>query len=319
MTENFVTLFDSFFLPQGLALYESLKKNIPNFVLWVICMDPKTQLTLDSLMLTNIKTIDLNNVETPILQSLKKLRTRAEYCWTLSPFSIKWIFEIDDKIDRITYVDADMYFFKSPTRIFNEFENSNKSVLITEHAYDADYDQTAESGHYCVQFMIFKRNISEPVRKWWEDKCVEWCYSRLEDGKFGDQKYLDDWSERFSEYVHVLSQIDVFQGPYNAKRFPYSKAIAFHFSGFKILSKYKCMLHSTYRVPIPTDKNLYITYMQSIKRQLDLLGYDIIQYTLFQQFKQWFIFYRSAIYQTIKNKELQNFKRRVKIMNFNKI
>ena len=28
--------------------------------------------------------------------------------------------------------------------------------------------------------------------KWWRDRCLEWCYARIEDGKFGDQFYIED-------------------------------------------------------------------------------------------------------------------------------
>ncbi len=52
--------------------------------------------------------------------------------------------------------------------------------------------------------MTFKRNDGELVRSWWEERCLEWCYARFEDGKFGDQKYLDDWTSRFNKQVHVL-------------------------------------------------------------------------------------------------------------------
>ena len=40
--EHFVTVFNSLFLPQGLALYDSMQKNLDSFKLWVVCVDQKT-------------------------------------------------------------------------------------------------------------------------------------------------------------------------------------------------------------------------------------------------------------------------------------
>ena len=86
-----------------------------------------------------------------------------------------------------------------------------------------------------TQFMTFSRDGGETVRKWWEGKCIEWCFAKLEDGKFGDQKYLDDWPIRFENSVHALTNKELMLAPWNATRFPYGNAVAWHFHDLRIV------------------------------------------------------------------------------------
>jgi hypothetical protein len=275
--EHYVTLFDSAFLPQGLALHASMRRHAGAFSLWVLCMDEEVKATLDALAIPSLKTIKLGDVETQELLAIKSGRNRAEYCWTLTPFTPKIVFDRDPQAQRVTYVDADMYLLKSPAPIFDEFRASGKAVMITDHAYDAEYDASATSGQYCVQFMTFVRGSSEAVRQWWQDRCVEWCFDRIEDGKLGDQKYLDDWPTRFPEYVHVLSQIDVLLAPWNARRFPYSRAIAWHFQGFRLLSGNRVLLHRGYSVPEVVNRMIYAPYMHELQNILKNLREPVVQ------------------------------------------
>ena len=54
---------------------------------------------------------------------------------------------------------------------------------------------------------------------------MEWCFNRFEEGKFGDQKYLDKWPELFDDKVHILSNKELLLAPWNATRFPYTNSI----------------------------------------------------------------------------------------------
>jgi hypothetical protein len=275
--EHYVTLFDSAFLPQGLALHASMSRHAGPFSLWVLCMDDEVKATLDAMAIPSIRTIKLSDVESRELLAIKGGRNRAEYCWTLTPYTPKIVFDRDPQAERVTYVDADMYLLRSPSPIFDEFRASGKAVMITDHAYDAEYDSSATSGQYCVQFMTFVRGSSEAVRQWWQDRCVEWCFDRIEDGKLGDQKYLDDWPIRFPEHVHVLSQIDLLLAPWNARRFPYSRAIAWHFQGFRLLSGNRVLLHRGYSVPDVVNRMIYLPYMHELKNILQNLRKPVVQ------------------------------------------
>lgn len=93
--------------------------------------------------------------------------------------------------------------------------------MITEHRYTEKYDQTKTSGKYCVQFVFFKNDKrARKVLEWWREACLEWCYNRQEEGRFGDQKYLDDWCTRF-EGVHELQHLGGGVAPWNMQQYTF--------------------------------------------------------------------------------------------------
>ena len=269
--EHFVTLFDSTFLPQALALHASMQRHVPSYRLWALCVDELAHELMTRLALPNCTPLRLSALETPALLAVKPQRGRGEYCWTLTPFAPRFVFEADSTVQRVTYLDADLWFRKNPAPVFAELEAAGAAVLITEHSYAPEYDQSAESGQYCVQFMVFERDRGEPVRQWWEDRCIEWCYARFEDGKFGDQKYLDDWPERFPGLVHVLSQHQFAQAPWNATRYPYSQGLFFHFHGLRIAPGRRFDLGTIYSLPAAVLQHVYEPYLDDLKTAIATL------------------------------------------------
>jgi hypothetical protein len=262
--EHYVTIFDSLFLPQGLALHASMQRHAGEHRLWVVCVDDLAHETLVRLALPNCLPLRLADIETESLRAVKPSRSRGEYCWTLTPFAPKFVFDADPAARRATYVDADVWLRKPPTQIFAELEASGAHVLITDHGYAPEYDQSATSGQYCVQFMVFNRDEGEPVRQWWQDRCIEWCFARFEDGKFGDQKYLDDWPHRFGRLVHVLRRQELTQAPWNATRFPYSQAAIYHFHGLRLMPGRNLDLGAAYALPKPLLQHVYEPYLADI-------------------------------------------------------
>jgi hypothetical protein len=282
-TEHFCTLFDSGFLPQGLCLYESLCRHARPFKLWILCMDEIVEAAFRQLQFPEIEILPLREVETEALRAVKPTRSRGEYCWTLSPFIYDMVFDRAPDAERVTYLDADLFFFDRPQILFDEFAASKKDVLITEHAYSPECDQSAASGRFCVQFQTFRRTPgAERVRRWWQERCLEWCYARLEDGKFGDQKYLDCWPEMFGTEVHILRQVERALAPWNAshlaKRGPLVP-VFFHFHSLRRLARYQWRLRNgTWYCQETATRPFYRDYCRSLSRALGILDKKKIRY-----------------------------------------
>jgi len=201
---NFCTLFDSNYLSRGIACYRSLEKHCDDFHLYIFAFDEKSYNILKKLELKKATIISLKEFEDVELLKVKPTRSIAEYCWTSTSSTILYVLK-KFNVDNCTYIDADIYFYSSPKVIYDEM--GDKSILLTEHRYSPQYNKELKAGKYCVQFVIFKNDERAlKALNWWRDRCIEWCYNRFEDGKFGDQLYLDDWTERF-EGVHVMRNL----------------------------------------------------------------------------------------------------------------
>ncbi|MBD3408739.1 MAG: glycosyl transferase [Ignavibacteriales bacterium] len=218
MTRHFCTLFDSNYLSRGLAMYRSLLATGADFRLYVFAFDERTRRVLDKLRLDRVVVVSLADFEDEKLLAVKPTRSVTEYCWTSSSSTVLYVLENFD-VDWCVYLDADLFFYADPEPIFEEAGEA--SIILTEHRYSPKYDKEVKSGRYCVQFTGFRNDERGlAALRWWRERTLEWCYARHEDGKFGDQKYLDDWTERF-EGVHVVRHMGAGVAAWNVRQYDF--------------------------------------------------------------------------------------------------
>ena len=216
---EFCTLFDSRYFARGLVTIRSLRRVRSDARIRVLCIDDETKQLLDRLDEPGVVSIGLNELEQhdPALARVKGGRTRGEYCWTATPALCRFLLDREPELEGVTYLDADLLFFADPQPLHDEL--GRDSVLIVPHRYAPQWaEQERAQGIYNVEWLTFRRDDRGlAVLDWWRERCIEWCYARVEDGKFGDQKYLDDWPERF-EGVHVLRHPGGGLAPWNVPR-----------------------------------------------------------------------------------------------------
>jgi len=199
---QFCTYFDQHYLSRGLALYRSLRDHCPEFKLWVLCMDGTSYRILMGLRLPSMHPIALEEFERDDepLRLAKTNRSRIEYYFTCTPSLPLYILNNRPEVELITYLDADLFFFASPAPLFEEMKEG--SVAIIGHRFSPNLKGMERHGIYNVGWLSFRRDANGlACLHWWRDRCIEWCYDRLENGQFADQKYLDDWPSRFQNVV----------------------------------------------------------------------------------------------------------------------
>lgn len=277
---NFCTLFDSFYMTRGLAMYQSLEAVCENFHLYIFAFDDVSFDVLTKLQLKKATIIPLSDFEDEELLRVKPTRSKAEYCWTSTPSTILYVIK-NYNVASCTYVDADLFFYQNPKLLFDEM--SDKSILLTEHRYPPKFNRTVTSGIYCVQFITFFNNADGlTALTWWRNACIDWCYDRYEDGKFGDQKYLDDWLTRFKG-VHVLQHLGGGLASWNVEQWPFIardknnisfkntitnttfQAVFYHFHHVRFFKN--DVVDLGWRHPtIPVVINLYVPYMLMLNK-----------------------------------------------------
>ena len=214
---NFCTYFDSYYLIKGLGLYLSLERVTNDFHLYVMAFDRNCYDRLLSCQFKHMTVELLDDFESPELLAVKPSRSKAEYCWTTGP-SVIYHFLTKYELNKITYLDSDLFFLSDPHII--ESEEGNSSVVITEQGISEESAQ--RYGRYCVQYLTF-RNDKDGIGAltWWKDSCIEWCFQIMEPTRYADQKYLDEFPKRWNN-VCVLKNKGAGIAPWNMQRYKYN-------------------------------------------------------------------------------------------------
>jgi hypothetical protein len=178
-------------------------------------MDHKVFDILSSLSFDYAILHKLSDVEDDALLAVKKERSLTEYCWTIKPSFLIFLFNHFENINSITYLDSDIFPFHNLNPIWKSLETA--SIILYPHNFPPKYDFLNENaGKFNAGILSLKNdNSAYNAIRWLREKSIEWCFAYNDKGRIGDQKYFLEIPELFTN-VEECSNIGVHVGPWNA-------------------------------------------------------------------------------------------------------
>lgn len=318
---TFVTLFNAHYLSRGLAMIVSLRRWLPESRIVVLCIDQETKDRLAALSLGHLILIDIEEALDKKVLALRKERTLAEFCWTLTPIALEMGLKYSPN-GVVTYLDADLFFFKNPFVLLERITKSNKSITITPHDFSTHLMDLIIFGKFCVQWITISDNkYGRECLATYKKQCLEWCHAFIDADRFGDQKYLDEWPEMYKDNLLILEPALGFGAPWNMSKNTIShdgeggyvinnnnKLIFFHFHQFKIfrnLHFFWCS--SSYGRLSSAGRSMYKEYERAVLEARRLLG---SQYVADLQAENWLHFLLSRTIRDLLPLTLRNFIKR---------
>jgi hypothetical protein len=286
MLNGFCIILSKYRLYQGIALYRSLVYNHNNFRVFILCVDDEAYQMCTSMNLENAVILRTEELTDERLAVIKQNRRLNEYCWTLKPFFLDYVLKKYEYIDNAVYLDADICFFSDPAPMFEN--RNNYCALFSEHDFlEKDSAVEKNCGKYNSGLVIFKNcKTSLDILKWWEEKCIDWCFDSVDEGKFGDQKYLD-LMPRLFEGIYSISAPGVNIAPWNEAKYQFSnkaakvfanmdQLICYHYCGLRLLNKNQYALLIGSQIPNSVIHTPYTLVVQQVISDIESIspGFD---------------------------------------------
>ena len=242
----FATLFNWFYLPQGIALYRSLERTCKSdFVLYVLCIDEYVATVLAELNFSKLRLVHLKEIENDRLKAAQATRTIGEFCWTCTTPLLLHVQDIHGPGSIVSYIDADLCFYSDPEAVIDEL--GSRSILIHEHDFAPEHaDLRRSSGRFNVG-LVAVRNDREgrTCLETWRDQCLDECVFDPAAGKCGDQNYLDDWPALYPS-LGISANPGIGLAPWNISKYRLEssssavivdgrKVVFYHFHSLRLL------------------------------------------------------------------------------------
>jgi hypothetical protein len=269
------TQFDSSYLSRAIMMIKSIRAFDSEIELAVICYDILSMRYCDSiskqynLIVYFDKDIPIQGLSTEVILN----RSRAEYIWGRKSEIACFLLETH-KVSFICYVDADIYFFQPPSKILDKQHQFDMSFLSHDFVkYENNFVSSHIAGHWSAQWVFFKNSsLGKVYSKMWSSMCGFWCGENPEDGRYGDQKYLEYFQA--NEGVFGIEKSGGC-GPWNVNQYAFDDIIFYHFHGFRLLPRSNYFQIGPYRIAIEHIQRIYWPYLSeliSLNNELNNIG-----------------------------------------------
>lgn len=319
----FCTYCDQGYAARMLCLHRSLQRTGEPFKLFVLCFDAATAGVVAAAGDPSLVAIPLEKVlaADPGYAAVRGQRTRIEFYFTSTPVIVRHCFAREPAAEWMTYLDADLYFFGPASAVMAE--QAGGSVGIVPHRFTARSQRSARNGTYNVGWVSFRRDTNGlACLDWWRERCLEWCFDRVEGKRFADQGYLDDFPVKFGG-VRILEHPGINAAPWNlepgevtaASGQPYLSGrpvLFYHYQGIReVTAGWFDPGLRNYHVPLTPDIRdlIYLPYLRELAATqarlrahgiLPAIGYQRIPTGLsvsavwerFRTWRIWFIYRR---------------------------
>lgn len=278
LNENaYVTLCDIRYLSRALSLINSIRHTGNNSDIILFALDRDSEEELMAMNLENVVIIYIDMLEAKFKELIraKENRSRLEYYFCLTPFTIKYAMEITSKTT-ISYIDSDIWFLQNPENLL-----INKSVYdigIVKHSFPKHLIFMEKNGVYNVGFLYFQRNQNSiKVLDWWAQSCIKSTSIDNDKNIYADQKYLEGFFD-FQAKVEIFALEGHNSAPWNCNNLQNNSnifvtqngnnLIYFHFSGLRIFKYFYMMGYNSYswRPNKVIRRNLYADYVREIRK-----------------------------------------------------
>jgi hypothetical protein len=243
-SDQYCVYFDHRYAVRGLTMIGSLRARGGAGPVWVLCLSQEAEAIVAAFDMGDIRIVPLERLERhfPGLADARSDRSTIEYYFTLTPFIVRYVFDMAPEAKRVAYLDSDLYFFGPVAEIWACMGDA--PVAIIPHNWHRRGDSLARFGLYNVSWTSFSRS-PQGLRclQYWQASCREWCRDVCEPGRFADQGYLDRFHEHAPDLA-IVTHKGCDLAPWNIGQFDIrfrdgrlwvdeQPLLFFHFTAFK--------------------------------------------------------------------------------------
>ena len=183
------------------------------------------------------------------------------------------------KVGQVVIIDGDILFFNDVALVYKDI--GKKSIAIAPHRFPKEMkNRVKQTGIFNAGVIYLKRDkIGLKALNRWKKQCIKWCYWRLEDGKLGDQMYLNEWPTLYKN-LHQFKHKGINLAPWNVNEYKLTKQndeiiidnqplIFYHFHQFKIFTDFSFQESFGYQITQKAKDIIYKPYKDAVLKGIN--------------------------------------------------